>query len=436
MPPPPEPAPVVADQEDLPDAGTSAALSGRVSVVLRAAVVASYAGITVLRPALPHNTAFVDPLLAAVCLGALLSMSRHGSPATSAGVKALPWIWLIILGSFLGLAGVGMALWGVSDLAVSMFAILTFFAFWHLVYLHRLERYAIWGTAFGLGLTTLTVTIDGRLRNKGLFAQPNYPAHYAVLATVMLVYASRRWWTKGLAILALLVIVKETGSFGSLAMIATILAVLGWRMMAKGSAVLAALLVVLFGVGLFVVSSFVTTGSSGLNTRVPNISGTGISQSRFNRSQGERFTLWSQDINDWLEHPFGVGPAGVVNRKIALLNGGPLQVHDDLLSFLVERGPIGVIGLVGLWVVIWRAGRPRGLARLMVLALFVASLFRQTMHYRHVWLLLALALAFDNRRNDEDAAAREAEPPDVVVAGLADVPEIGLGPMSPHPGLA
>ncbi len=193
-----------------------------------------------------------------------------------------------------------------------------------------------------------------------MFAQPNYPAHYTVLAVMMIVYASRRWWTKGLAILAMLVVIKETGSFGSLAMIAAILAVLGWRMLAKGSAILAVVLIVLFGAGLFVVSNYVTTGSSGLNAQVPSIGGTGINQSRFNRSQGERFTLWSQDIQNWLEHPMGVGPAGVVNRKIALLNGAPLQVHDDALSFLVERGPIGLIGLIGLWVVIWRCAKPGG----------------------------------------------------------------------------
>ncbi len=402
------------DLDETADPDASVTPSGRVSFVLRAAVVASYAGIVVLRPALPHNTAFVDPLLAAMSLGALLSMSRRGSPATAGGVKSLPWIWLITLGSLLGLSGVGLAFWGVSDLVVSLFAILTFFAFWHLVYVHHLERYAIWGTAVGLGITALTVITDGRLRNQGLFAQPNYPAHYSVLATMVLVYASRRWWTRALAIVVLLAVIKETGSFGAIAMIATILAVLGWRLLARGSAVLAAGLIVAFCLGLFVVSSFVSTGSSGLNAGVPTISGTGISQSRFDRSQSERFTLWPQDIRGWLEHPLGVGPAGVVNRNIALLHGGPLEVHNDTLSFLVERGPIGLVGFIGLWVVLWRFGRRRGLVHLMMLSLLVASLFRQTMHYRHLWLLLALAFVFDNRRSDEEAL--EPPPPEIVTA--------------------
>ena len=127
----------------------------------------SYAGIVVLRPSLPHNTAFVDPLLAVVSFGALLSMGRQGSPATVAAVKALPWIWLIIVGSLVGLATVGLAFWGVSDLLVSLFAFLTFFAFWHLVYLHHMERYAVWGTAVGLAVTTFTVVSSNRLRSQG-----------------------------------------------------------------------------------------------------------------------------------------------------------------------------------------------------------------------------------------------------------------------------
>ena len=39
-----------------------------------------------------------------------------------------------------------------------------------------------------------------------------------------------------------------------------------------------------------------------------------------------------------------------MNRQLAFLQGDPLQVHDDAFSYLVERGPIGLIGFVGLWV--------------------------------------------------------------------------------------
>jgi hypothetical protein len=395
-------------------------LGHRVNLLLQVAIVACFVGIVVLRPALPHNTALVDPLLAALSIGALLSMHRWGSPATEAAAKSLPWIWLIIVGSFIGLAGVGMAFWGVSDLAVSLFALLTFYIMWHLLYVHHLERCAVWGTAIGLGITTFTVVTDGRLRNSGLFAQPNYPAHYAVLAAIVLVYGCRHRWAKALTVLAVLVIIKETGSFGSLVMVGTVFAVLGYRAAVRHSAVLAAGLIAFFVAGLYVVSNYVTTGASGLNTRVPTITGTGINQARFDKSKGNRFQLWSDDIHAWIHHPMGLGPAGVLNRKISYLLGQPLQVHNDPLSFLVERGPIGLIGFIGFWVVLWRCAPPKGLARLTILVILMGSLVRQTMHYRHVWLLLAVVFVFDNRRTD---LLDEPEPDD-----LADPAEQRAGP--------
>jgi hypothetical protein len=316
---------------------------------------------------------------------------------------------LIIIGSLIGLSTVGMAFWGVSDLAVSLFAFLTFFTFWHLVYLHGLERYAVWGTVVGLAVTTFTVVSSHRLRSSGLFAQANYPAHYAVLAAILLVYACRHRWAKALAILAMLIIIKDSGSFGSIAMVLAVLAVLGYRLLTRASAVLAACLVVLFCGGLFVVANFVTTGKPGVSTQIPSLSGTAINQTRLNKSKGERAQLWAQDIQVWLREPFGVGPAGVVHRQLASLQGDPLQVHDDAISFLVERGPIGLIGFAGLWTVLWRCARRKGLARLMILVILLSGVYRQVMHYRHVWLLLALAFVFDSRRSDDDATEPEIE---------------------------
>ncbi len=407
-----------------------------VSLVLRAAVVGSYFGVVVLSPALPHNTAFVDPLLAALSFGALLSMGRHGSEATEAGVKALPWIWIILLGSLLGLFGVGLAAWGVSDLIVGLFAFLTFFCMWHLVDLHHLERYAVWGTALGLAITTVTVVTDGALRNKGLFHQPNYPADYAVLAMAVLVYACKHRWAKVLAVVALLVVVKETGSFGSLLMVATMLAILLFRAVTRFSAILAVFLVAVIGVGSYVVANYVTEGTSGISTQVPTIAGTGIYQARLDKSKGERTQLWTQDIKAWEQNPFGVGPAGVVNRQLATLNGDNLQVHNDALSYLVERGPIGLIGFIGLWVVLWRCAKKRGFARLMIITILVSGVVRQVMHYRHVWLLLALAYVFDARQakkeRDEQAALQTAELVEVShQAQLELLDQAGQSPQGP-----
>ena len=51
-----------------------------------------------------------------------------------------------------------------------------------------------------------------------------------------------------------------------------------------------------------------------------------------------------------------------------------------------------------LWVTVWRFTRRGGLARALFCGYLAASLFRETMHYRHWWLFLPLAMVFDEQR--------------------------------------
>ena len=46
----------------------------------------------------------------------------------------------------------------------------------------------------------------------------------------------------------------------------------------------------------------------------------------------------------------------------------------------------------------------------MILVILLSSVYRQVMHYRHVWLLLALAFVFDSRRADEADTDTDTEP--------------------------
>jgi hypothetical protein len=379
-------------------------LRRRVGVLVKAGVVASYAGVVVLRPALPHNTAFVDLVLAVISLIALLSMGRVGSPATRGAAKAMPWLWLILLGSLLGLSGVGMAAWGVTDLAVSYFAFLTFFAFWHLVYVENLERYAIWGTVAGVIITVISVLRGGQYRSRGLFAQPNYPGHYLVMACIVLIYACKHWWAKALAIVALLIGINETGSFGAIAMVLAMVAVIAWRSMARHTAVMIIGLLLLIGG-----TAFYFSPSSGTVTSGNFHFSKSLNSQRFQKSSSSRGEIWSAALAAWRAEPLGVGPAGVLNRHISVYGGTALEVHADALSFLVERGVVGLVGYIGLWVVLWRLAKKGGFARLMIIAILVAGIFRETMHYRHMWLLLALAYVFDQRRTDAELAAAEED---------------------------
>jgi hypothetical protein len=392
--------------------------------LIKIGVVVSYAGVVVLRPALPHNTAYVDLVLAVMSLVALLSMGRVGSPATHGAAKAMPWMWLILLGSLLGMAGVGMAAWGVTDLAVSYFAFLTFFGFWHLVYVERLERYAVWGTAAGVTITVISVLRGGQYRSRGMFAQPNYPGHYLVMACIVLIYACKHWWAKALAVVALLIGINETGSFGAIAMVLAVVAVMAWRSLARHTAILVIGLLALVGGTIFYFSPASTTVTSG-QFHFSN----SLNSNRFQKSSSSRGQIWSDALKAWVSEPLGVGPAGVLNRHISVYSGTSLEVHADAISFLVERGPIGLAGYIGLWVVLWRLAKKGGFARLIIVSILVAGIFRETMHYRHVWLLLALAYVFDQRRSDDHRAAELAaaeQPPDEAAAPPA-LPE-GLAP--------
>jgi hypothetical protein len=113
-----------------------------------------------------------------------------------------------------------------------------------------------------------------------------------------------------------------------------------------------------------------------------------------------------------LRSPWGIGPDGAKKREIVHLSTQDKvqEIHADALGYLVERGPIGFIDYVALWLTLWTRAERKGVARLLMVALLVAGLFRETMHYRHGWLLLAVAFALDywRRREREDAVVGDA----------------------------
>ena len=390
----------------------------RPALLLQVAIVLAYAGVAFLRPALPSNLAYVDIVIAAICLVSLISMAMAGSPATKAGAKALPWLWLILVGSFLGMSSVGITSWGVADLLRTNFAVLAFFCIWHLMYVARLERYAIWGTAIGLSITSLALLVQPfQYRGKAFFEHPNYAGHYCVMAAFLLFFAGKRWYFHAIAAFGLAMAIWQTGSFGAIAMSLSMLAVVLVRSLTRNTAVLAVGLIAVAVFGLFLLSPGADSVSIGNGSWQVNSS---ISSTRFDKSQEGRWSLWSNAWGAFEKEPLGVGPDGVHQRQIAILNGHPLEIHNDALGYLVERGVLGLIGFIGFWVVVWRAARKGGLARMFIVGALVQGMFRETFHYRHMWLIIAVAFVIDNRRQDADDEAASG-----TGAELGDEPAIG-----------
>lgn len=381
------------------------------TTVLSLLILFVYAGIVLLRPGLPQNVAFIDPLIVAVATIGLISMTQIGSPATSAAARCLPWIWLIFLASFIGLSTIGIPIWAWSNLLRTVFALFLFFCTWQVLAVSGTERAAIRGTAIGLTVTSIALLVKGfSYRGSAFFNHPNYAGHFVTMAVFLLVAVSRRMVSKLLAVVALGIGVWQTASFGSIAMALAMLAVIVFRSLKRSTAFLTIALILLAIVWLFVARPG--------NDSLPSIEEWApkdvLSEERLERSQGSRTEIWGLAIDAWIDEPWGVGPDGVKQREIAVYNGLALEVHADALGYLVERGPLGLIGFVGLWYAIWRSTKPGGLAHLLIVGALVQGLFRETMHYRHLWLLVALAAVIDLRR--DEAAAPELDAPDAVPA--------------------
>jgi O-antigen ligase len=126
---------------------------------------------------------------------------------------------------------------------------------------------------------------------------------------------------------------------------------------------------------------------------------------RAERSSEGRFSLWQRGVDVLLDHGalfWGVGPENFREVDAA---GTDNQLHNDTLAFLVERGLIGVLGLVlfaGIAMTsavriiqIFSKDPKRGRLELVVLlaaltAAMIESLTHQIFHTRELWLVLAV----------------------------------------------
>jgi O-antigen ligase len=220
------------------------------------------------------------------------------------------------------------------------------------------------------------------------------------MACMVLIVVAKRWYLKGLAVVALLIALQQTSSFGAFAMVIAMLAVYAVRILARNTAILAATLAMIAIGGLLLTTPQAQDLVSNEDSDV-TISES-INSDRFERSGDTRLLLWSQALAAWADEPLGIGPDGVRSRGVAVWQGHELEIHSDALGYLVERGPIGLIGFVGLWVTLILVAKRGGFARVLIAGMLVQGLFRETMHYRHMWLLLALAFALDYARPPDE----------------------------------
>jgi O-antigen ligase len=242
---------------------------------------------------------------------------------------------------------------------------------------------------------------------------PNLAASYFLVSLFVLAASPRprRRWLRWLAGGWLVLAIYSTGSVaglvglftGTAAMVGSVLVRRAGSTARQTQVVVALLLVAMaFGVGGIVR----TVTSRSVLGDVATISAAqqqgGVFQNslgRSNRSLNGRLTLWTQGLQASSgrgNELFGVG-AGEAKYTVDYKS-----LHNDILAYLVERGIIALFGLAALyWLIFRQAIRvlgPRGPTGLhplgaAVFANFAFSMTHQTLHFRHVWLLLALIWA-------------------------------------------
>lgn len=370
--------------------------------LMRFAIVVAYIGTTVLEPQIGSGLAMVDPLIGVLCFGGLVSMTRVGSQATASLVRALPWMWLILLGSVVGLAHVGVAGWAVESLLQTTLALLTFFCLWHLIATFDLADTARLGVLLALIAATVALVLTPyRWRADGFFPNPNYPGHFGVLAAALLLSIGTRRM-KWVAFVCGAVILWTTASFGAMAMVVVMVVITVGRAIERHTLMLTVFLIGMVVAGALLI--FAPRTEVETTSEAWEVKGV-ISEERFEKSQGSRFERWGPAFESFADEPWGLGPNGVANRLE--VDGRAFEIHSEPIGFLVERGILGVIGLVGFVVVIWRSAPRFGVTRLLFAACLVSGLFRETIHYRHMWMFLALAMAYDHARTRPPEVAEE-----------------------------
>jgi hypothetical protein len=296
---------------------------------------------------------------------------------------------MIALGTVLSLYSSGITGWATINIAQSVYAVTAFFGL-YAVFSSRPSLIPVFGVAIAVGVVVTTVALaltwQPEVRPAGLFYHPNYAGHYLV-TSAFVGWSAVTWpWLKILIVVTAAAGVFLTASFGAIAMFGTFVVFLTVREAKRRPWVLAygtAAVALALWLGGPAIISALSDGFAASDT---------LTSERLDRSGDGRFAVWQESLDTVPDHPLGVGPDGLHNRGLITVASEP---HNLYVAFLAERGAIGLVGLIGLGIGLWRLAPPGGIARPLLIALATANLVRETFHYRHMWLCLALALAID-----------------------------------------
>ncbi|GAA4059077.1 O-antigen ligase family protein [Streptomyces shaanxiensis] len=375
----------------------------------------------ILQPTGPANSSPVDLLTLGTVLMGLLwvatSGRRLGAPyAIGMGV-------LVVTGAVAGLAG---PLPGTSLLTLSkdILLIIWCFVLYNIARRPRMLRLltasfaysaVVWATVLAFGVAAHIRAIEGNSAqwdNRVVFTlgNPNYAAAYWVTALFM-VFATKcprspwaRWYAYAVLLWALMLSWSNGGLLQLLVGLAFIALVTVYRKYGVAASLALLLTIAVTVCGALQV---VSVGKAQEWARQSEQSFVANTLGRSEKGATQRQTLVDESLRLYSDHGvLGSGPGttrGVLQEEQAAYAN---EAHNDYLAALVERSPMGVVGIVILLLSAgWRASvvlrappgegfaaqvpRPLGVVAAL-LAMGLAGTYREVLHYRFAWILLAL----------------------------------------------
>jgi hypothetical protein len=337
--------------------------------------------------------ALTDLVVGGMIIASFVHILRGDWLARDVWRKIAVPILLIVVGSLIGSLYSGLRSWTINAFIRDVAAILTF-----LCAIDILRRggeravrlcYGAVGIAIVLGALQLATSSGDELRASGTFPNPNVAGNLLAIGLICWSGAPFRWSVKLPVIGVAIVGVLSAGSFGSMIQLGIGFGYLAVKHIDQAKELIRGrrlltlvpiILVVLFGYFAYTQTRGQAAGGK---------PATGFNSARFDRSGGLRFSMWQEAVERLPETPWGAGPGSV--RGLTLNSQGP-DISNEALQYLVERGVIGLFGLLLLWYALLRLSPAGSAARAIVLAYIFGEIFRETLHYRHLWIFLAIAL--------------------------------------------
>jgi O-antigen ligase len=275
-----------------------------------------------------------------------------------------------------------------------------------------------WAVMAFVGLATGSSLLTGQIERQGTriqitLADPSYAANYFFIS-MMIIWATRRPSRRAVRLAAYVLLLSALAATGSnsgvvAVVVGTVVAtVLGtYRRFGGAAAIIASVFIALGGYGIASSVSLSSIQASAHESRYAFLR-QGIGRSP--DSAGQRESLLHESIGLYQRGSvLGEGPVSTKPRLRREMAPLVKEAHDDYFAALIERGPLGLIGVLvlvcslalrGLFVTRTKlagsfaatVSRPNALVG-AVAGTLVAGTVYELLHVRHIWALFAFVAA-------------------------------------------